>query len=46
MYSAPFYGESSFLMYNKKMLADAGITMPAEPTWPEVARRGQEAEHR
>jgi sorbitol/mannitol transport system substrate-binding protein len=36
MYSAPFYGESSFLMYNKQMLADAGITMPAEPTWPEV----------
>ncbi|MGY3553105.1 sorbitol/mannitol transport system substrate-binding protein [Williamsia sp. R60] len=36
MYSAPFYGESSFLMYNKQMLADAGINMPAEPTWPQV----------
>ncbi|AZG44626.1 ABC transporter substrate-binding protein [Gordonia insulae] len=37
MYSAPFYGESSFLMYNKKMFADAGVTLPAKPTWPEVA---------
>ncbi|GAC69644.1 ABC transporter substrate-binding protein [Gordonia soli] len=37
MYSAPFYGESSFLMYNKKMFADAGIEMPAAPTWPQVA---------
>jgi sorbitol/mannitol transport system substrate-binding protein len=37
MYSAPFYGESSFLMYNKKMLAAAGVTMPEKPTWPQVA---------
>ncbi|MGV9712004.1 ABC transporter substrate-binding protein [Gordonia sp. NPDC003424] len=37
MYSAPFYGESSFLMYNKKMFADAGVSLPAEPTWPQVA---------
>lgn len=37
MYSVPFYGESSFLMYNKQMFARAGITLPAEPTWPEVA---------
>ncbi|PXW32247.1 UNVERIFIED_CONTAM: carbohydrate ABC transporter substrate-binding protein (CUT1 family) [Williamsia faeni] len=36
MYSVPFYGESSFLMYNRKMFADAGITMPPDPTWPEV----------
>ncbi|MBD1322057.1 sugar ABC transporter substrate-binding protein [Gordonia hankookensis] len=37
MYSAPFYGESSFLMYNKKMFADAGVSLPAKPTWPQVA---------
>ncbi|MEE4024583.1 sugar ABC transporter substrate-binding protein [Gordonia sp. PKS22-38] len=37
MYSAPFYGESSFLMYNKRMFADAGISLPPNPTWPEVA---------
>lgn len=36
MYSAPFYGESSFLMYNKKMFADAGVSLPANPTWPQV----------
>ncbi|MBJ7290345.1 MAG: sugar ABC transporter substrate-binding protein [Williamsia sp.] len=37
MYSAPFYGESSFLMYNKKMFAAAGVSLPAKPTWPQVA---------
>ncbi|MDN5919172.1 MAG: sugar ABC transporter substrate-binding protein [Pseudonocardia sp.] len=37
MYSAPFYGESSFLMYRKDLLAQAGLTMPARPTWPQVA---------
>ncbi len=37
MYSAPFYGESSFLMYNKKLFSQAGVTLPADPTWPQVA---------
>ncbi|GAB37245.1 MULTISPECIES: ABC transporter substrate-binding protein [Gordonia] len=37
MYSAPFYGESSFLMYNKKLFAQAGVNLPATPTWPQVA---------
>jgi sorbitol/mannitol transport system substrate-binding protein len=37
LYAAPFYGESSMLYYNKTMLAAAGITMPAHPTWTEVA---------
>jgi sorbitol/mannitol transport system substrate-binding protein len=37
LYAAPFYGESSFLMYRKDVLADAGITMPAKPTWSQVA---------
>ncbi|MDF0528687.1 sugar ABC transporter substrate-binding protein [Tsukamurella sp. 8F] len=36
MYSVPFYGESSFLMYNKKMFADAGIAMDPNPTWDQV----------
>ena len=36
-YAVPFYGESSFLMYNKEIFAAAGLTMPAEPTWQEVA---------
>jgi sorbitol/mannitol transport system substrate-binding protein len=37
MYAAPFYGESSFLMYRKDVLQKAGITMPAHPTWDQVA---------
>ncbi len=38
LYAAPFYGESSFLMYRKDVLAAAGITMPAHPTWDQVAQ--------
>ncbi len=37
MYSVPFYGESSFLMYRKDLFAKAGLTMPAHPTWAQVA---------
>jgi sorbitol/mannitol transport system substrate-binding protein len=37
LYASPFYGESSFLMYRKDVLDDAGIEMPANPTWTQVA---------
>jgi sorbitol/mannitol transport system substrate-binding protein len=37
VYGEPFYGESSFLMYRKDVLAEKGITMPARPTWQQVA---------
>jgi sorbitol/mannitol transport system substrate-binding protein len=37
IYGEPFYGESSFLMYRKDVLAAAGIQMPAHPTWQQVA---------
>ena len=37
IYAEPFYGESSFLMYRKDVLAQKGITMPARPTWQQVA---------
>lgn len=37
MYSVPFYGESSFLMYRQDLFDQAGITMPREPTWQQVA---------
>jgi sorbitol/mannitol transport system substrate-binding protein len=37
MYSVPFYGESSFLVYRKDLFAKAGLTMPAHPTWTQVA---------
>ena len=37
LYSVPFYGESSFLVYRKDLFEEAGLTMPAKPTWQEVA---------
>jgi sorbitol/mannitol transport system substrate-binding protein len=37
LYAVPFYGESSFMMYNKAMFAAAGVTMPANPTWDQIA---------
>ncbi len=37
MYAVPFYGESSFLAYRKDLFDKAGITMPAKPTWPQIA---------
>ncbi len=38
LYGEPFYGESSFLMYRKDVLDAQGITMPANPTWAQVAQ--------
>jgi sorbitol/mannitol transport system substrate-binding protein len=37
IYGEPFYGESSFLMYRKDIFAAKGLTMPANPTWQQVA---------
>jgi sorbitol/mannitol transport system substrate-binding protein len=37
LYASPFYAESSFLMYRKDILKAAGVTMPAKPTWQQVA---------
>jgi sorbitol/mannitol transport system substrate-binding protein len=37
LYASPFYGESSFLMYRKDILAKAGLKMPLHPTWQQVA---------
>lgn len=36
MYSVPFYGESSFLVYNRELFERAGITMPDKPSWTQV----------
>jgi sorbitol/mannitol transport system substrate-binding protein len=35
-YALPFYGESSFIMYNKELLAAKSLTMPNEPTWDQI----------
>jgi sorbitol/mannitol transport system substrate-binding protein len=37
LYAVPFYGESSFLMYRKDLFEQAGLKMPAHPTWTQVA---------
>ena len=37
VYGEPFYGESSFLMYRKDIFKTDGLTMPAAPTWEQVA---------
>ncbi len=33
LYAAPFYGESSFVMYRKDLMEKAGLKMPDAPTW-------------
>jgi sorbitol/mannitol transport system substrate-binding protein len=37
LYAVPFYGESSMLYYRKDLFKAAGLTMPAHPTWQQVA---------
>ncbi|MCB1405933.1 MAG: sugar ABC transporter substrate-binding protein, partial [Rhodobacteraceae bacterium] len=33
LYAAPFYGESSMVMYRTDLMEAAGLTMPDAPTW-------------
>jgi sorbitol/mannitol transport system substrate-binding protein len=33
LYAAPFYGESSMVMYRKDLFEKAGLKMPDAPTW-------------
>ncbi len=33
LYAAPFYGESSMIMYRTDLMEKAGLTMPEGPTW-------------
>jgi len=37
LFAAPFYGESSMVMYRKDLFEKAGIQMPDAPTWDFVA---------
>ena len=37
LYAAPFYGESSFIMYRKDLMEKAGLAMPDAPTWDFIA---------
>ena len=36
LFAAPFYGESSMLMYRKDLADKAGVTVPERPTWIQV----------
>ncbi|MCQ2000050.1 ABC transporter substrate-binding protein [Arthrobacter zhaoxinii] len=36
LYSVPFYGESSFLVYRQDLFDEAGLTMPENPTWEDI----------
>ncbi|MDP3958673.1 MAG: sugar ABC transporter substrate-binding protein [Pseudorhodobacter sp.] len=36
LYAAPFYGESSMVMYRRDLMEKAGLTMPDAPTWAEI----------
>lgn len=37
LYAAPFYGESSMIMYRTDLMEKAGLEMPEAPTWDFVA---------
>jgi sorbitol/mannitol transport system substrate-binding protein len=37
LYAAPFYGESSMVMYRTDLMESAGLEMPDAPTWEFIA---------
>ncbi len=37
LYAAPFYGESSMIMYRTDLMEAAGLEMPTSPTWDFIA---------
>ena len=38
MYAAPFYGESSMIMFRKDLMEKAGMEMPKDPSWSFIAK--------
>ncbi|OCC03580.1 sugar ABC transporter substrate-binding protein [Labrys sp. WJW] len=38
LYALPFYAESSFTLYRKDLFEKAGLTMPEQPTWDQIAQ--------
>lgn len=38
LYAAPFYGESSMIMYRTDLMKAAGLSMPKAPTWTFVKK--------
>nr|WP_325248002.1 sugar ABC transporter substrate-binding protein [Amylibacter sp.] len=41
LYAAPFYGESSMVMYRKDLMEAAGLEMPEAPTWDDIAKAAE-----
>jgi ABC-type glycerol-3-phosphate transport system substrate-binding protein len=41
LWAVPFYAESSFLMYRTDLFNDAGLSMPAQPTYTEIENFAQ-----
>ena len=37
LFGAPFYAESSIVMFNQDIMDAAGITVPEQPTWEQIA---------
>lgn len=42
LYAAPFYGESSMMMYRTDLFEEAGLEMPDAPTWDFIAEAARE----
>ncbi len=42
LYAAPFYGESSMVMYRTDLMAKAGLRMPKDPSWSFIAKAARE----
>jgi len=41
LYAAPFYGESSMVMYRRDLAAAAGIDIPHRPSWEQIRLAAQ-----
>jgi sorbitol/mannitol transport system substrate-binding protein len=41
LYAAPFYGESSMVMYRTDLMEEAGMEMPEAPTWDFIAQAAE-----
>jgi sorbitol/mannitol transport system substrate-binding protein len=41
LYAAPFYGESSMVMYRTDLMEAAGLEMPSAPSWAFIAKAGR-----
>lgn len=46
MYAIPFYGESAFTMYRKDVFDKHGLTMPANPTWTDIANLAKQVKEK